>query len=52
MAEILISNRTWDKPQFKQMCGESLDEMQCSGSCGVMWPYEPTLSVKPHITKS
>ncbi len=41
MAEILISNRTWDKPQFKQMCGESLDEMQCSGSCGVMWPYEP-----------
>ncbi|MCF6261263.1 MAG: hypothetical protein L3J98_14055 [Gammaproteobacteria bacterium] len=41
MAEILISNRTWDKPQFKQMCGESLDEIQCSGSCGVMWPYEP-----------
>ncbi len=41
MAEILISNRTWNKPQFKQMCGESLDEMQCSGSCGVMWPYEP-----------
>jgi len=31
MAEILISNRTWNKPQFKQMCGESLDEMQCSG---------------------
>ena len=41
MAEILISNRTWNKPQFKQMCGESLDEMQCSGSGGVMWPYEP-----------
>ena len=41
MAEILISNRTWDKPQFKQMCSESLDEMQCGGSSGVMWPYEP-----------
>jgi len=41
MAEILISNRAWNKPQFKQMCGESLDEMQCSGSDGVMWPYEP-----------
>jgi len=41
MAEILISNRAWNKPQFKQMCGESLDEMQCSGSGGVMWPYEP-----------
>jgi len=41
MAEILISNRTWNKPQFKQMCGKSLDEMQCSGSDGVMLPYKP-----------
>ena len=41
MAEILISSQTWNKPQFKQMCSESLDEMQCSGSGGVMWPYEP-----------
>jgi hypothetical protein len=41
MAEILISSQTWNKPQFKQMCGESLDEMQCSGSGGVMWPYTP-----------
>jgi len=24
MAEILISHKVWNKPQFKQMCGESL----------------------------
>jgi len=41
MAEILISNRAWNKPQFKQMCGKTLDEMQCSGSDGVMLPYKP-----------
>jgi len=41
MAEILISSRTWNKPQFKQMCGKPLDEMQCSGSNGVMLPYKP-----------
>ncbi len=41
MAEILISSQAWNKPQFKQMCGESLNEMQCSGSGGVMWPYTP-----------
>jgi len=41
MAEILISSRTWNKPQFKQMCGKPLDEMQCSGSDGVMFPYKP-----------
>jgi len=41
MAEVLISNRTWDKLQFKQMCDESLDAVQCCGSCCVMWPYEP-----------
>ncbi len=41
MAEILISSQSWNKPQFKQMCGESLNEMQCSSSEGVMWPYEP-----------
>ncbi len=41
MAEILISNQTWNKSQFKQMCGESLDDMLCCGQDGVMWPYEP-----------
>ncbi len=41
MAEILISSQTWNKSQFQQMCGASLDEMQCSGSGGVRWPYEP-----------
>jgi len=41
MAEILISHKVWNKPQFKQMCGESFDDMQCYGQYGVMWPYEP-----------
>ena len=49
MAEILISSRTWNKPQFKQMCGETLDEMQCSGSGGVIWPYEPYTVVSNFI---
>lgn len=52
MAEILISNRTWDKPQFKQMCGESLDEMRCRASYGVMWPYQPcTIGQTTHDEK-
>ncbi len=41
MAEIRISKQTWNKPQFKQMCGESLDDMLCCGQGGAMWPYEP-----------
>jgi len=41
MAEILISNRAWHRAQLKQMCGESLDELQCYGPDGVMWPYKP-----------
>ena len=41
MAEILISNQIWNKPQFKQVCGKSLDDMLCCGQGGVMWPYEP-----------
>ena len=51
MAEILISNRAWNKPQFKAMCGVSLDEMQCSGSGGVMWPYEPYIAGQASYTE-
>ncbi|MCF6237083.1 MAG: hypothetical protein L3J70_12045 [Gammaproteobacteria bacterium] len=41
MTEILISNQAWNKPNFKRMCGESLEELQCNGQHGIMWPYEP-----------
>jgi len=54
MAEILISNQTWDKPQFKQMCGESLEK--CNAQW-IRWPYEPytvgqTTGEEEHIIRA
>jgi len=50
MTEILISSRTWDKPQFKQMCGES---MKCNAvdHTALCSSTSPTLSVKPHTQR-
>ncbi len=41
MTEILISSQVYSKPQFRQMCGEPLEELHCNGQHGVMWAYKP-----------
>ncbi len=41
MTEILISSQIYNKPQFRQMCGEPLEELHCNGQHGVMWAYRP-----------
>ncbi|MCF6363188.1 MAG: hypothetical protein L3J88_07560 [Gammaproteobacteria bacterium] len=41
MTEILISSQIYNDLQFRQMCGEPLKDLQCSGQHGVMWAYKP-----------
>ncbi len=41
MTEILISSQIYNKPQFRQMCGEPLEDLHCNGQHGVMWAYRP-----------
>ncbi len=41
MTEILISNQAYHERRFNRMCGESLQQQQCSGQHGITWPYEP-----------
>ena len=41
MTEILISSQIYNKPQFRQMCGEPLEDLYCNGQHGVMWAYQP-----------
>ena len=41
MTEILISSQIYNKPQFRQMCGEPLEELYCNGQHGVIWAYRP-----------
>ncbi len=41
MTEILISSQIYNKPQFRQMCGEPLEDLHCNGQHGVMWAYKP-----------
>jgi len=50
MAEILISNRIYSERQYSQAYGQSLQQMQCSGQHGVIWPYESnTLGQVSHL---
>ncbi|VAW84679.1 hypothetical protein MNBD_GAMMA18-1216 [hydrothermal vent metagenome] len=41
MTEILISSQIYNDLQFRQMCGETLKDLQCNGQHGVMWAYKP-----------
>jgi len=41
MAEILISSQIYNDRQFRQICGEPLEELHCNGQHGVMWAYRP-----------
>ena len=41
MTEMLISSQIYNKPQFRQMCGEPLEDLYCNGQHGVIWAYRP-----------
>ncbi len=41
MTEILISSQIYNDRQFRQICGEPLEDLHCNGQHGVIWAYKP-----------